>query len=172
MCVPYWWCTKHAQLIMGTWPIYKKHFLQLILTKKKLSFDKISPRDFYFFSFLFNLYLLLYICSNTFQNTCNRFNTLRPRQIGRLFPGDILKWIFLNENVWISIKISLKFVPMGQINNIPALVQIMAWRRPGDKPLFEPKMISLLTHICVTRPQWVNTSKRFEQMFSKVRKEQ
>ena len=60
MCVPYWWCTKHAQLIMGTWPIYKKHFLQLILTKKNkknLSFDKISPRDFYFFSFLFNLYL-------------------------------------------------------------------------------------------------------------------
>ena len=35
MCVHYWWCTKHAQLIMGTWPIYKKHFLQLILTKKK-----------------------------------------------------------------------------------------------------------------------------------------
>ena len=34
---------------MGTWPIYKK--LQLILTKKKLSFDKISPRDFYFFPF-------------------------------------------------------------------------------------------------------------------------
>ena len=33
----------------------------------------------------------------------------------------------------------------------------MAWRRPGDKPLFEPMMISLLTHICVTRPQWVKT---------------
>ena len=30
MCFPYWWCTKHAQLIMGTWPIYEKHFLQLI----------------------------------------------------------------------------------------------------------------------------------------------
>ena len=26
---------------------------------------------------------------------------------------------------------SLKFVPKGPINNIPALVQIMAWRRPG-----------------------------------------
>ena len=49
-------------------------------------------------------------------------NTLRPRQNGRLFPDDILKWIFLNDNVWISIEISLKFVPMGQINNIPALV--------------------------------------------------
>ena len=32
----------------------------------------------------------------------------------------------------------------------------MAWRRPGDKPLSEPRMESLLTHICVTRPQWVN----------------
>ena len=49
-------------------------------------------------------------------------NTLRPRQDGRHFPDDIFKCIFLNENVLISIKISLKFVPKGQINNIPALV--------------------------------------------------
>ena len=54
-----------------------------------------------------------------------------------------------------SIKISLKFVPKGQIDNIPSLFQIMAWRRPGDKPLSETMMVSLLTHICVTRPQWV-----------------
>ena len=54
-----------------------------------------------------------------------------------------------------TIKISPKFVPKGQINNIPALVQIMAWRRPGDKPLSEPKMVSLPTHICVIRSQWV-----------------
>ena len=87
-------------------------------------------------------------------------NTLRPRQNGRHFPDDILKWVFLNENVWISIAISLKFVPKGQINNIPALVQIMAWRRPGDKLLSEPMMVSLLTHICATRPQWVNGRRR------------
>ena len=49
----------------------------------------------------------------------------------------------------------LKFVPKGPINNIPALVQIMAWRRPGAKPLSEPMMVRLLTHIWVTRPQWV-----------------
>ena len=49
-------------------------------------------------------------------------NTLRPRQDGRRFPDDIFKCIFFNENAWISIKISLKFVPKGQINNIPALV--------------------------------------------------
>ena len=59
--------------------------------------------------------------------------------------------------VWISIKISLKFGPRVPINNIPALVQIMACRRPGDKPLSEPMMVSLLKHICVARPQWVNT---------------
>ena len=66
-------------------------------------------------------------------------------------------WIFLNEHVWISIEVSLKFVPKGPINNIPALVQIMAWRRPGDKPLSEPMMVSLLTDISVTRPQRVNS---------------
>ena len=64
---------------------------------------------------------------------------------------------FVNENVWILIKISLKFVPKGQINNIVALVQIMALRWPGDKPLSEPIMVMLLMHIGVTRPQWVKT---------------
>ena len=84
---------------------------------------------------------------------CGPFNTLRPRQNGRHFPDDILKCIFLNENIWISIKISLKFVPKGPINNIPALVKAMAWRRPGDKPLSETMMVRLPTHICVARPQ-------------------
>ena len=85
----------------------------------------------------------------------NSVNTLRPRQHDRHFPDDIFRCIFLNENIWIAINISLSFVPKGPIDNIPALVQIMAWRRSGDKPLSEPMMVSLLTHICVTRPQWV-----------------
>ena len=82
-------------------------------------------------------------------------NTLRPRQNGRNFADDTLKRIFLNENVGVSNNISLKFVHKGPINNIPALVQMMAWRRPGDKPLSEPMIVRLPTHICVTRPQWV-----------------
>ena len=82
-------------------------------------------------------------------------NSLRLRQNGRLFPDNTFKRIFSNENIRISTKNSMKFVPKGLINNIPALVLIMAWRRPGDKPLSEPMMVSLLTHICVTRPQWV-----------------
>ena len=81
-------------------------------------------------------------------------NTLRPRKDAHHFADDI--FIFLNENVLISVKISLKFVPKGPINNIPALIQIKAWRRPGDKPISEPMMISLPTQICFTRPQLVN----------------
>ena len=84
------------------------------------------------------------------------FNTLRPIQNGRHFADDTFKPIFLNENIRISIKISLKFVSKGLI---PALVLIMAWRRPGDKPLSEEMLVRSLTHICVTRPPWVKQIK-------------
>ena len=72
---------------------------------------------------------------------CAYINSLRPRPNGHLFADDTFKRIFLNENVRISIKTSLKFVPKGPINNIPVLVQIMARRRPGDKPLSEPIIV-------------------------------
>ena len=72
------------------------------------------------------------------------FNMLRSRQNDRHFIDDIFKRIFLNEIVWNSITISLKLVPKGPINNIPALVKTMAWRQPGDRPLFESMMVSLL----------------------------
>ena len=49
-------------------------------------------------------------------------NTMRLRQNGRQFPDDVLECIFLNENVLISIKISLKFVPNSPVDNNPALV--------------------------------------------------
>ena len=80
-------------------------------------------------------------------------NTLRPRQNGRHCPGGIFKYIFLNEDIWRSIKIS-KFVPKAPISIIPSLVQIMAWRRPCGKPFSEPMMVGSPTHVCVTRLQW------------------
>ena len=82
------------------------------------------------------------------------FIALKPRQNCGLFAEDIFKCIFLKGNVWISIKYLLKSVPRGYINSISALIQIMAFRRPGDKPLLEPMMVSLLTHISVTRTQF------------------
>ena len=55
---------------------------------------------------------------------------------------------------------SLKFVTKGPINNIPALVLIMALRWPGDKPLYKQMMVNWLIHRYFTGPQWVNWQKR------------
>ena len=90
-------------------------------------------------------------------------------QNGRHFPDVVFKGIFLNENAWIPNKISLKPVPKSPNNNIPQLVQVMAWRRPGDNSLSEPMMVCLLTHICVTRSQWVKHYIKFLLGYIKLR---
>ena len=72
---------------------------------------------------------------------CNlqpNFNSSLPGQYGRHFADDIFRYIFVDEKFCILINISLKFVPKGPMKNIPALVQIIAWRRIGDKPLSKP----------------------------------
>ena len=60
----------------------------------------------------------------------------RKKKNGRHF-ADIFKCIFMNETFWILTRTSLKFVSEGSIDSKPELVQVMAWRRPGDKPLPE-----------------------------------
>ena len=62
-----------------------------------------------------------------------RLNTFRDN-LAANFLTTFSNVFFLNENIWISITTSLKFVSKDVIDNMPALVQIMAWRRPGDKP--------------------------------------
>ena len=89
--------------------------------------------------------------NNSQTQIIDTLNTLSPSQNVRHFADDIFKCIFLNDDVWIPITFSLKFVPKGPTNNIPALVQITARRRAGDKLLSEPIMVSLPTHIWVTR---------------------
>ena len=84
---------------------------------------------------------------NDFGENFPRYNgidivkTVRPRQGGRHFDRRHFKCIFLNENAWISINISPKFVPKFPIVDIQALVQMMAWRQPGDKPLSEALIV-------------------------------
>ena len=56
----------------------------------------------------------------------------------------IFNCIFLNENDRIQIQILLKDVPRSRIYNKPTLVQVMAWRRTGDKPLSEPMMTQFI----------------------------
>ena len=46
---------------------------------------------------------------------------LGPKQMAAIFSDDILICILVLENVWISNKISLKFVPKGPINNISSI---------------------------------------------------
>ena len=57
-----------------------------------------------------------------------------------IFTDDIFKSFLLNDDIWISTKISLTFFPKSSINSRVALIQIMTWRRTGDKQLFERMM--------------------------------
>ena len=84
-------------------------------------------------------------------------NSLRPRQMDAISQtpfSNAFSWMKMFE---FRLKFHWSFFPRVQLNNIPAMVQIMAWRRPDDKPLYEPMMVNLPTHICVARPQWVKT---------------
>ena len=69
-------------------------------------------------------------------------NPSLPKQNSHCFADDIFKYIFKKEKFCTSILISLKCVPLDLIDNKSALVQVMAWRRTGDKPLPEP-MVTL-----------------------------
>ena len=89
----------------------------------------------------------------------HRVSTLRPRQNIWNFADDIFKRIFWNEYEQISIKFHWCLFLGVQLTILQHLVRIMAYRLYVAKPLSEPTMISLLTHICVTRSQWVNTPK-------------
>ena len=100
-----------------------------------------------------------YISENTATSSRGQWGN------GRHFADDIFKCIFLNKNAWISTKISLKFVSGVPINDIPALVQIRTWHLPGDKPLSEPIMVRLPTHICITRPQWVKDLSTWNHLY-------
>ena len=82
-------------------------------------------------------------------------NTLRLRWHEQHFADNIFKCIFSNKNVWIAIRIWLKIVHKGPINNIPALVHIMAWHRPGHKPLSEPMMVSLPASLGLNELNWI-----------------
>ena len=71
------------------------------------------------------------------------FKSSPPGQNGHPIEKDIFRCIVVNEKFCILIKISLKFVPKNSTDYNPALVQIMAWRRIGDKPLSEPMLTRL-----------------------------
>ena len=95
-----------------------------------------------------------------YQQFCPGLNGLThwgPDKMAAIFRTTFSSGFPCMEMYELRLKFHWSLFRKGSINNIPALVQIMAWRRPGDKLLSEPMMVSSSTHICVTRPQWVNT---------------
>ena len=60
--------------------------------------------------------------------------------LDKMAADDVFRGIFLNEKFGISIRISLTFAPKGPIDNKSVLVQVIAWRRIGDKPLPDPML--------------------------------
>ena len=142
-------CKHLTKRILSPWELYNndEHPCMLIQNTMLPQQKKMFFRTFLSSIIQYSLCLYFTEAQGNIGVSADRLialNMLRPRQNDRYFPDDVLKWIFLNGNVWISIKISLKFVPSSPINNFPALVQIMVWRRPGDKPLSGPMMVSLL----------------------------
>ena len=61
--------------------------------------------------------LSVFVCIGLILHKRLCFNTLRPKQNGHRFT-DVFKWSFLNENIWILIKILLKFVRKVPINSL------------------------------------------------------
>ena len=68
-------------------------------------------------------------------------NMLKLRHNDHHFSDDKFKCIFLNGNFWILDKKSLEYVLLGLINDIIALIQVMAWRRTGEKPFCESMVV-------------------------------
>ena len=83
-------------------------------------------------------------------------NSSPPAQNGCQFADNIFKCIYVNENFCILLQISLMFLPKGLINNKSALVQVMAWRKTGHKPLPESWWPSSLVYMFGTLGRGVN----------------
>ena len=95
-------------------------------------------------------------------------NTLSPRQNGRHFADDIPKHFVLTKMLKLRFKLHWSLFPRVWLTiNIPALLQIMAWRWSGDKLLSEPLVVKLTMGICVTRPQLI-TVKHLNISFQNV----
>ena len=145
------YCTQHGSIYL----FYKlEMYLILLRCRRVVSFET-----------AFHKYINIILNKTKSKGNPRRivswFNTLRPRRSGSHF-----QTTFSNAFSWMKIVVvwsKFHWNLQGPINNIPVSVQIMGWRRSGDKPLPEPMMFSLMTHICLTRPQWDKTPDKLRQ---------
>ena len=123
---------KNAYSLMLCIMIFRKHkkdsckcFLLYLDSKIPSMVEILEDKDLY--SILHSQYHACWLAISI-----HFVNSLRTRWNRRHFADNIFKCIFFYENVWTLLKISLEFVPKVWFNNIPALVQIMAWHLPGE----------------------------------------
>ena len=108
----------------------------------------ISPGPSYF-----RLHMILYVCWKFKEELKQKLfwkcityteKTVKHIEVKTKWPPlwqtNIFKDNLLNREIWISIKHSLKFGPIGPIDKSSSLFQVMAWRRTSDKPLSGPMM--------------------------------
>ena len=101
-------------------------------------------------------YLRMFISFQMYESITHMWAPYGPGQKGH-FKG-AFELHFLEFNLWyFHSNLIFKFVFEGPTDSESVLVQVMAWCRPGDKPLSE-SMVNWMTHICVTRPRTVNSS--------------
>ena len=137
-------CTRAQSPALGTRTKFQLEILTINVISGMVYFREI---------FLESLETLV---KHRFLTTC-----MLPSPLGqnsRHLADDIFKCIFMNESVCILNRISLKFVPRDPFDNKSAMVQVMAWRRTGDKPLPEPMLTQFTEHICGTMGRWANPS--------------
>ena len=116
------------QVVRETWrkhvwlwsSCFTRVHLIIIRHKRQLEICTRFSCAVYSFDYIISSQRSLVISSPTWLIYCGRNNNSRN------FTDDIFKCIFVN--VWIPIKIFLKFSPQIRINKIPALVMLMAWR--------------------------------------------
>ena len=125
----------------------------------------ISPEQLSFFcKTQWFIYLFFYPAAQELASAELHLTHLPLNKMAAILQTIYFRCTFVNETFFILTKISLKFVPKGPIDNNPALVQIMAWCRIGNKPLCEPMLIWFTdAYICDTRgvgggERWVNPS--------------
>ena len=69
---------------------------------------------------------------------------------------DILRTTHSNGFTWNTVFISLNFFPKGPIENMSALVQVMAWRQTGHKPYLDWLWLSSFTYVCHLGPVFIS----------------
>ena len=135
-----YWKAAFSSIFTWWWVLKTEYIFRYPYLMRCLA---VFPFNLWFIYRNIKYYLFIILCFNSLGPV----NTLRPRKYGCHFGDNSFKCMFLNENAWLSIEISLKFVSNVPTNNIPALVQIMASRWPGNRLLSEPVMVRLPTNI-------------------------